>query len=195
MLKNFLHYFKFKFGLEKPQTQTTELERIEISKFASSSRIAVEIGVFEGVNTCTIASSIDKNGILYGIDPFTKGRLGLCYGKLITLLNLRRNKLINKVKLIDKLSFDATNDVPNEIDFIFIDGDHSFDGFKKDWIDWSRKVKIGGIVALHDTEIPKHDLTVSNLGCFKYYKEFITKDSRYLHLKTIDSLNVLKRIC
>ena len=193
MFKNLFHYFKFKFRLEKAETQTTEQERIEIRKFASSSKIAVEIGVFEGVNTCTIASVLDKNGVLYAIDPFTKGRLGICYGKLITLLNVKRNKLNNKVKLIEKLSFDAIKDVPDHIDFIFIDGDHSFDGFKNDWINWSNKIKIGGIVALHDTEVPPHDKTVSNLGCYKYYKKYITKDIRFLHLKTVDSLNILKK--
>jgi len=37
-----------------------------------------------------------------------------------------------------------------KIDFLFIDGDHTFDGVKLDFENYSRFVKPGGIIALHD---------------------------------------------
>jgi predicted O-methyltransferase YrrM len=37
------------------------------------------------------------------------------------------------------------------IDFLFIDGDHSYDGVRADWLLWSPVVRPGGIVAFHDT--------------------------------------------
>jgi predicted O-methyltransferase YrrM len=40
--------------------------------------------------------------------------------------------------------------VPAVIDFVFIDGDHSYDQVLKDLINYGLKVKPGGIVAGHD---------------------------------------------
>lgn len=37
------------------------------------------------------------------------------------------------------------------IDFLFIDGDHSYEGVRADWLVWSPVVRPGGIVAFHDT--------------------------------------------
>lgn len=36
------------------------------------------------------------------------------------------------------------------LDFVYIDGDHTFDAVMQDIIRWSQKVKKGGIVACHD---------------------------------------------
>lgn len=36
------------------------------------------------------------------------------------------------------------------LDFVFIDGDHTFDHAVRDIIEWSAKVKVGGVVAVHD---------------------------------------------
>lgn len=38
----------------------------------------------------------------------------------------------------------------HQLDFLFIDGDHSYDGVKADFEDYSPLVRPGGIVALHD---------------------------------------------
>lgn len=36
-------------------------------------------------------------------------------------------------------------------DFVFIDGDHTYDGVRADWLAWSPLVRPGGVVAFHDT--------------------------------------------
>lgn len=193
MSSQLAHLAKVLLNMEEPETQTTVAER-EALKFYSHKKLrAVEIGVFEGVNTCLIAASIHPNGTIYGIDPFTQGRLGVCYGKYITMHSLRKRKLMSKVTLIEKPSYSADMDVQDPIDFLFIDGDHSYEGIRIDWVKWSTKVAINGIVALHDTAVPAHDTRVSELGSFEYYNEVIRKDGRFEHLKTVDSLNVLKR--
>jgi len=38
----------------------------------------------------------------------------------------------------------------NELDFVYIDASHSFDNTMEDIINWSRKVRSGGIVSGHD---------------------------------------------
>lgn len=54
-------------------------------------------------------------------------------------------------ELIRKFSMDAVQDFKdNGLDFVYIDANHSFDYVIMDIIEWSKKVKPGGIVAGHD---------------------------------------------
>jgi predicted O-methyltransferase YrrM len=43
---------------------------------------------------------------------------------------------------------------PASIDILFIDGDHSYTGVKKDYDTYSEFVKTGGLIAFHDVSIP-----------------------------------------
>jgi len=55
------------------------------------------------------------------------------------------------VDLVYKSSDVFSQTIPdNYLDFIFIDGDHSYDGALKDFNNFYKKVKIGGIFAGHD---------------------------------------------
>lgn len=44
-----------------------------------------------------------------------------------------------------------------DIDFLFIDGDHTYGGVKKDYELYSPLVRVGGVIALHD--VAKHNAT------------------------------------
>lgn len=57
-----------------------------------------------------------------------------------------------KATLIQATSIEAYlyPSIPNDLDFVFIDGAHDFDNVILDIILWSRKVRKGGIVAGHD---------------------------------------------
>ena len=56
-----------------------------------------------------------------------------------------------KVKIIKKTSIEASLDFkPGSLDFVFIDGVHTFDYVMEDIIGWTRKVKKGGIVSGHE---------------------------------------------
>lgn len=189
-MTNFLKYI---FGLYEPFTQTTEKEREAVAKYASGKRSAIEIGVFEGVNTVIVGQHIDPSAKVYGIDPFFKGRLGLCYHEYIARINIRRHKVGNKVILIAKLSADAVRDTPAEADFIFIDGDHSYNGIKNDWELYSKKIVPGGIIALHDTSVPDFDPGRRSLESIRFFEEVIKYDNDFERLETVDSLNVLRK--
>jgi predicted O-methyltransferase YrrM len=47
-------------------------------------------------------------------------------------------------------------------DFLFIDGDHTYDSVRKDWDNYSPMVREGGIIALHDI-LPRPGYGVSQL--------------------------------
>lgn len=54
-------------------------------------------------------------------------------------------------QMIMKLSMDAVRDIENEsLDFVYIDGHHSFDYVMQDLIEWSKRVRSGGIVSGDD---------------------------------------------
>jgi hypothetical protein len=46
-----------------------------------------------------------------------------------------------------------------ELDLLYIDGDHSFEGVLLDLEHWKDKVKKGGIIAFHDFKMPQYGVT------------------------------------
>ena len=53
--------------------------------------------------------------------------------------------------IVRKFSMDAVKEFrPNTLDFVYIDGNHGFDWVMQDLIEWSRRVRSGGMVAGHD---------------------------------------------
>jgi GT2 family glycosyltransferase len=61
----------------------------------------------------------------------------------------------NKIKFIEQDSWVAANIIPNDsLDYIFIDGDHSYAAVARDLRKYWSKVKQGGIFAGHDWNLP-----------------------------------------
>lgn len=180
-------------GLGVPQSQTTAGERAALQKYSRGKRRGVEIGVYEGVTTCLIAEELACDGILYSIDPFLRGRLGICWGKLIATAMIRRSGLRERVQLVEKYSQEAVNCITGQFDFIFVDGDHSLQGISRDWVDWSRRVSPGGVLALHDTQASASNPDVAGLGSVEYFDSQIRHDDRFDIVEQVDSLSVLVR--
>ena len=54
-------------------------------------------------------------------------------------------------KLIRKTSMKALEEFEdNSLDFAYIDGDHRFKFIAEDLVEWSKKVKVGGVISGHD---------------------------------------------
>ena len=61
----------------------------------------------------------------------------------------------DKIGVIKDLSQNAVNGFPDEfLDFVFIDGDHSYEGCLMDLMLWTPKVRTGGFITGHDTHFP-----------------------------------------
>lgn len=192
MARAFIHLLRYFAGLDPAQTQTTLAERDCIARHARGKRRAVEIGVFEGVTTGVIAAALDPTGTLYAIDPFLAGRLGICWGKPIAKRESRRFRPRCQLEFVEAFSHQASQRIGGEFDFLFIDGDHSWDGIAQDWSDWSPRIALGGIIGLHDTRIPEHHPAVAQLGSYQYFNERIIKDSRFRLIDQVDSLSILQ---
>lgn len=66
--------------------------------------------------------------------------------------------------IIRKTSMDALADFKdNSLDYVYLDGDHSFRYAAEDIVEWSKKVRHGGIVAGHDYWDTPH--VMSNVMC------------------------------
>lgn len=129
----------------------------------------VEIGVFGGASLLSNYDLCIQNNIkIVGIDPFEK--IEIFNGKTTNDTNKqvvddarngalqRKNHLINiinhnklNIQLLNENSYDvAENFKPNSIDLLHIDGDHSYDGVKKDLNCYWNKIKSGGIIINDD---------------------------------------------
>lgn len=73
----------------------------------------------------------------------------------------------------DPRTVDAVRDALDgrEVDFLFIDGDHTYEGVKQDFEMYSPLVADGGIVAFHDTEHRMNDDPDSFYGVKRYWQE------------------------
>jgi predicted O-methyltransferase YrrM len=64
------------------------------------------------------------------------------------------------------------------IDFLFIDGDHTYEGVKADFRDYASLVRPGGVIAFHDI-LPRPDLP--NIQVNRFWSEVREKyDTREL---------------
>lgn len=118
-----------------------------------------EIGVKEGINLRYFLDQIPNIEKVYAIDPWLSYDPGKDWG-IITQIEVDgwKNKAFDlladyshKVNVLELSSIDAVAHIPdNSLDYIFIDGDHSYQAVSTDVRNYWSKVKTGGIFAGHD---------------------------------------------
>ena len=136
-------------------TNVVPAELDTLNELAENKNIGVEIGSYLGASSYAISASNIKK--LYCIDIWksnTKLRPDPKSGK--TLLETFKNntkKYEDKIEIIVDYSYNAIKFfIKNEIkiDFLFIDGDHSYEGVKKDWELYKPIMQKDSIVVFHD---------------------------------------------
>lgn len=115
--------------------------------------VGVEIGTLRGLNAVSIVQNLNIKQ-LYLVDPYILYDDGInAYQNRtkdykIAQQNVKAFK--DKVTFVTKKSEDAVDDIPNDLDFVYIDGNHSYEYVKKDIEMYYPKVKPGGILGGHD---------------------------------------------
>ena len=136
---------------------------------------------------------------------FTRGaEIGVCWGryseilcrtnpnlKLLAVDDWRRNRTHRSyagtkrrlaklnVTIDRRSSMDAVVDVADEsLDFVFIAADHKYTSVCNDIQEWSKKVRIGGIVSGHDYYKTRGE----NLGVINAVDEYVAKHGYTLQL-------------
>jgi predicted O-methyltransferase YrrM len=192
VLKKFLLW---QIGLAPAETQTTDAERDCIARHAGGKKRLAEIGVYHAVTTRRLRQAMAADGVLLAIDPFPPGRLRFSYDRVIA--HREAGKVPNgRLSWLRKTGKDAARDPEvaalGGVDFVFIDGDHSYDGLREDWEGWSPWVAPGGIVALHDSRSTPAK-NIDSAGSVAFTRDVILKDPRFEVAETVDSLTVLRR--
>jgi len=176
-------------GLYHAITQTSPSERDALVRHASSKKCLAEIGVFQGLTTGVLSAVMDPTGVYYAIDPYPGGgRTGVDYNLLIAQREVRRHAA-GRVEWIQTTGAEAPKDPRLEgqqVDFLFIDGDHRYEGLKSDWEAWRDVVAPGGIVGLHDT-------IGGRFGCERYMHEAILPDPEFERIEEVNTLTVFQR--
>ncbi len=183
-------------GLAPADTQTTEAERHALARYATDTRRLVEIGVWHGVTTTILRRVMAADAILFAVDPFSPGRLGFSVQKLIAQGEVNRQDK-GTVRWLKTTGVDAAKLLraagEESIDFIFIDGDHSYEGLKGDWEAWRPLIAQRGIVALHDSRSAP-TRSIEGAGSVRFTADVIKNDPDFRVVEEIDSLTVLRRV-
>jgi len=184
-----VHYLRWTIGLAQAHTQTTEAERACLARHASGRRALVEIGVFEGVTTRVLRGVMAEDGVLYAVDPFPTGRLGVSLHERIARHEVSKSAR-GRVEWLRTTGTDAAHDprlADVAVDFMFVDGDHSWDGIAGDWHAWRDKIAPGGIMAFHDSrETP-------GAGSQEFTEQVITRDPGFEVIDTEKTVTVIRR--
>jgi len=121
--------------------------------------LIVEIGSYEGGSTAILASVADERGQrLLCVDPLVPFGNGGIPVTEKTLEAFKRN-ILDVYKNVTwagygVTSVEAAKDVDEEIDFIFIDGNHEYESVLEDCKAWLPKLKPGHCAAFHDFNHP-----------------------------------------
>jgi hypothetical protein len=117
--------------------------------------VGVEIGTSYGENAKSMLTNLDIYK-LYLVDPY------MTYSGYETaephatddvmFLKAKNNlePFESKVVFIRKMSEDAVQDIPDNVDFVYIDGNHAYEYVKKDIMLYFPKVRKGGVIGGHD---------------------------------------------
>ena len=116
-----------------------------------------EVGVAEGHFSETLCQSILNLEKLYCVDPwhrYSENPQGHSKEHHEFALNETKRRLAlfgDKVKLVQEYSMDAVRKIEyDSLDFVNIDGHHSFPFVMQDIIEWSKRVRPGGVILLDD---------------------------------------------
>jgi len=194
-MKVFTHFGLWSVGLAKAETQTTDAERDCLARHASGKKRLAEIGVWHGVTTCRLRKAMAADAILYAIDPYPVGRLG--FSTQYVIGHREVSKVSNgSLKWIRQTGAEAAHSLAGAgpFDFVFIDGDHSYEGLQADWTAWKPLLASAGIVALHDSRSTP-ERPIDDAGSVRFTRAVILHDHCFEVAEAVNSLTVLRRIC
>jgi predicted O-methyltransferase YrrM len=186
-MKSLLHFCKFLIGLESPNTQVTDNELSLLVKYSREAKVIVEIGCYEG-KTCAVLAK-NCTGMVYTIDYFPRDKLGISYSECIAKTYHKRHRIKNMI-FLKGLSSEVVHKFHNDIDFLFVDADHSYEAIQRDWKEWFPKVVDKGIIALHDCKQASN--SPNYLGTMRFYEYDIPNIRGVKELDSIDTLVIFE---
>lgn len=141
-----------------PLPWTSALGLVPVLQGLGRDLVGCEVGVSYGFNLVYFLENLPTITKVYAVDPYLPyddGPGGLVTQDVIDkvkelfLLNIEPNK--DRVKFVNLTSIEAVSYIPDHsLDYVFIDGDHSYKAVTLDIRIYFNKVKSGGIFSGHD---------------------------------------------
>lgn len=178
--------------LIKPHTGTIESELAVLERHAEGRQKALEIGTYQGVSAVRIARALAPGGRLYCIDPWSElnGMLGPCWS--IAMRHFKRSQIEAHFVILRDYSVNVQALLPVDFDFVFIDGDHTWEGIETDWRIVAPRIQQNGILCLHDAVTPASE-SWRVMGSTRFFAEVIAHDPAFEVIETVHSLVVLRK--
>lgn len=159
------------------------LGMIPVLKNHGDNLMGVEIGVCRGENLRYIMEHCPNIKKAVGVDPWkqypemTQKMLDSFYENAVE--NLRDLVKAERVRVLREYSAKASLSFVDEtLDFVYIDGEHTFKAVLEDLRCWYSKVKTGGIVSGHDYGMP---------AVKKALEEFLKEKGIVAEVKTVEN--------
>lgn len=154
----------------------------------------IEVGRYKGGSTLTIAAAMAPDGRLWSLDIGEKehrlrdAATQRPYDQQIADA-LQRYGLHAELLIGDSRTMEVDT---GEVDLVFIDGDHSYEGARSDFDRFGRRVRVGGAV-LFDDAISEDPTDPNDATVGRVVREALNQGQFEL-TKTVDSMAHLTRI-
>jgi len=177
--------FALSHDLINPWQVPSELHRFANIVATLRPKKVMEIGTFKGGTLCVLCRLSSPTADIISVD-LPGGKFGGGYNAMRSFLFRSFCKLSQTMHLIRGDShaneiLTRVKSIIQSLDILFIDGDHTYEGVKRDFFAYSPLVRTGGVVAFHDiVEHPKDS------GCevSRFWKEI---KQQYRHEEIIEN--------
>lgn len=167
-----------------------EKEHFKIAKSISNG-VIVQIGALVG-KTSRILLTANETNHLYDIDPIIPDSMNANLIGSYEILRSLETEFSNYT-FVNDYSYNATEKVSENIDYLFIDGSHHYEDVKQDFDMWFPKVNVGGIISIHDSAMYRSGPNF-HVGPSKYVDDVLFKDERLEYVDTVFCMTIFKKV-
>ena len=149
----------------------------------------VEIGSWKGRSTVWLAEGARLAGQrVHAIDRHTQSLEDPVANTLAEFLeNIKRAGVADVIEPLVMSSADAAAVVGGPVELLFIDGDHSLEGVRRDAEIWLPRVMEGGLVMFHDVA------TAGYNGPRRIFRQMVCWNERFAGVRRVGSMTIARR--
>lgn len=140
-------------SIDSIRTSMTKVEKhtlYSLAKRLPVGSIMAEVGSYYGASSCCLASAAKKRAKVYCIDTWRNDAVSDEREDIFATYSENIAPYTNIVIPVRGYSYEVKDAIPDDLSLLFIDGDHSYDGVKRDLINYLPKLRPHGILVMHD---------------------------------------------
>lgn len=137
------------------KSDLTKAERVVLYRLALGKETILEIGSYIGASACSFGAAMKKSGSgrMFCIDTWNNDAMSEGRKDTYDEFTKNTNLFTEFIIPVRGLSTAVVKHVASQIqhlDLLFIDGDHSYEGVKTDWVTYKCFLRQSSIVVFHD---------------------------------------------